>query len=137
MIWAILTAIFWGLTMASTERVVEHVNIKTYLFFSCVISAVLFLGLGLADHSLIKDISKENKGVGWIVLSSLAAFVASYCSVSAVKYSGASVSSLIECSYPLTTIIFCYLLSGKNNLSASTIIGGTCIVLGTIIVARR
>lgn len=135
MIWAILTAIAWGACYAATERVVDRIDGKTYLIFSCFISIVGFIGLGLYDGNVIKDLRKENVGVlGWAVLASGAALVGGLFSVNAVKSCGASTAASLECSYPLFTLLFSIAFGLGGNLSWSTMGGAALIMAGTLVV---
>jgi len=133
---ALLTAIFWGLTYASTEQVTRFVDPKTYLTFSCVVGAILYSLWGYFDGTLSKDLNTGGlqKGIGFALLASLAAFIASYCSVAAVKLGGASYASIVEISYPVWVVAFLWLMTGANTLSWNMVIGGLVIFAGTTIV---
>ncbi len=134
---ALSTAILWGICYSSTEQIVKHVDIKSYLTASCLLSGLGFLIWGLVDGTLIKDLSNDTSNSWWwIILSSLTSFLACYCSVSAVKYGGASLASIIEISYPLWVVVFTSIINGKNNVSQSFVIGGLLIFCGTFIVVR-
>jgi len=136
---ALATAILWGLTYASTEQVVKFMDVKTYLTYSCLVGAFLYLTWGGYDGTLLKDYREHNlwKGIGFATLSSLCAFAASYCSVAAVKSGGATYASIVEISYPIWVVIFIYLLTGVNTLSWNVLGGGLLIFIGTIVVMVR
>lgn len=136
---ALITAMTWGCLYASTEQVTKFVNPKTYLTISCFFSAIIFTILGCLDGSLQKDLydNNLNKCYWFIFLSSLCSFIASLCSVIAVKYGGATYASIVEISYPFWVVIFLFLITGKNNLNWNVFIGGTLIFIGTIIVLLR
>lgn len=134
---ALMTAIFWGLTYASTEQVTKYMDPKTYLIFSCLFSAFLYFIWGLSDGTLIKDYSNFNKGFWFALLAAFSAFVASYCSVMAVKMGGATYASVVEISYPIWVVIFLYFITDVNNLNWNIVLGGLTIFIGTAIVLFR
>lgn len=133
------TAVLWGLTYASTEQVVKYMDVKTYLSYSCLVGAFLYLVWGSYDGTLMKDYQQNNlmKGFGFATLSAICAFGASYCSVAAVKSGGATYASIVEISYPIWVVIFIYLLTGVNALSWNVLGGGLLIFIGTIVVIAR
>lgn len=135
---ALATSILWGACYASTEMTVKYVDIKSYLTISSIVSCIGFLLWGYLDGSIHKDLTggKLSVALPWILISSIAAFVGSYCSVAAVKYGGASLASIIEISYPVWVIAFTSLICWRNNFSSSLILGGLLIFLGTVVVVR-
>ena len=133
---ALLTSIFWGMTYAATQMVTRFVDPKTYLIFSCLLSASLYSLWGYLDGSLYKDLSEGNlnKTINFALLASLAAFIASFCSVMAVKLNGATMASVVEISYPVFVIVFLYFITGINNFNWIVTLGGLTIFAGTAIV---
>lgn len=135
---SLATAVLWGITYASTEQIVKTVDMKTYLAISCIVSATIYLIWGYFDGCIKKDLAGEQIYIAspWITLSCLCSFFACYCSVAAVKYGGASYASIIEISYPVWVIVFTSMITGKNQVTLSTILGGVLIFLGTLVVMR-
>lgn len=131
----LITAILWGLCYTSTGFLTKTVDVKVYLFFSCLLSTCAFLIWGLADGSFLKPQDFANN-YHWIALSSLCSFFACFFSVNAVKYCGASTAAMIEISYPLWVILFTFMLRGESNLNFNTILGGLLILAGTYIVIK-
>lgn len=133
---AILTSILWGLCYASTEQIVKYINIKTYLAISC-----FFCFWGYAILSYLEP-SQENfkdnllKASPWIIISIFASFFGSYCSTYAIKHGGASLSAIIEISYPVWVVLFSSAFSGQNNFNINILYGGIMIFIGTVLVIR-
>ena len=141
MIWfymSLATAILWGITYTGTEQIVKHVDMKTYLAFSCVVSAAIYLIWGYFDGCIKKDLIGDGLYIAgpWIALGTICSFLACYSSVAAVKYGGASYASIIEISYPVWVVIFTSMVTGKNQITPSTILGGILIFCGTLVVMR-
>ena len=133
---AILTSILWGLCYASTEQIVKHINIKTYLAIS---SFLCFIGFSIFAYlEPPQENFKENfqKAIPWIVISVFASFLGSFCSTYAIKHGGASLSAVIEISYPVWVVLFASVFSGQNNFSLNLLVGGFMIFLGTVFVIR-
>jgi uncharacterized membrane protein len=95
----------------------------------------LYAGWGLLDGTLQKDLT-EFKWTNFIILSSISGFLASYCSVTAVKLGGPVNPAIVEVSYPIFAALFCYILFGQNTINFNVIIGGCLIALGTVFVIR-
>ena len=135
---SLATAILWGICYSSTGEIVKWIDIKTYLMISCLMSFIGFLVWGACDNSLNRDMLSFNmeKARPWVIISSLSSFLACYCSVSAVKYGGASLAAIIEISYPVWVVVFTYLMFGKGGITINTVLGGILIFLGTVVVVR-
>lgn len=137
LIMAILTSVLWGLCYACTEQIVAQINMKTYLAIS---SFCCFIGFSiLAYLEPYQEDFKEKLLISlpWIFVSVLSSFAGSYCSTYAIKHGGASLSAVIEISYPVWVIIFTSLFSWQNNFSMNIFIGGSLIFLGTFLVVRN
>lgn len=135
----LLTAILWGICYTSTGNLVNHIDIKTYLFFSCLLSTIGFLVWGMLDGSIYTDLYTSTslmKVSHWVFISSFTSFLACFFSVSAVKYCGATTAAMIEISYPVWVIIFTYMIGNKETITWNSIIGGIIIFIGTIIVIK-
>ena len=133
---AILTSVLWGLCYASTEQIVKNINLKTYLAISSFVSCIGFTILAYFEPLPQDFKEKFLTSLPWIFVSTAASFAGSYCSVYAIKHGGASLSAVIEISYPVWVIIFTSVFSWQNNFNMNIFLGGSLIFLGTYLVVR-
>ncbi|MEI8270874.1 MAG: DMT family transporter [bacterium] len=133
---AILTSVLWGLCYASTEQIVKHINVKTYLAISSFICCIGFCIFAYFEPSQKDFNEKFLKALPWIAISIVSSFLGSFCSTYAIKHGGASLSAVIEISYPVWVVLFTSIFSWQNNFSTNLFLGGSLIFLGTVLVIR-
>ena len=133
---AILTSILWGLCYASTEQIVKYISMKTYLAISALCCFIGFSILAYFEPAQHDFKEKFIISLPWIAISIASSFAGSYCSTYAIKHGGASLSAVIEISYPVWVIVFTSIFSWQNNFNMNIFIGGSLIFLGTFLVIR-
>lgn len=132
--YALISAILFGLLYASTEQIVKFIDIKTYLIIYCLFSLVFLTTIGLIDNSLIKDATNSEIPFFYILVSCISGLVASFLSIYAMKQTNAVNVAILEITYPIYTLLFVYLITGKNHLTLNILFGGLLIGAGTLIV---
>ena len=136
-LYAILSAIIWGANYLFYEKVLSKISISTLYFIDLTVGALVFLLFALFNNSFIKDLStiQNSKSLLLLVLATVVTSILANLFIAlAIQSKNATLSTLIEISYPIFIIIIAWLLFRENNLTPSVLIGGTLIFSGIAII---
>ncbi|MGO8699412.1 MAG: EamA family transporter [Limisphaerales bacterium] len=134
---AIVASILWGVEYSLTERVLSRISVSSLL------TVVMFCGfLMMLAISLITGVYKtdlvtlsESKKTLALVLSIVLSFnVANACIVLSIGDRNATISGLIEVSYPLFIALFSWVFFRENNLTPGTVLGGLLVASGVVLI---
>lgn len=136
---SLTAAIFWGASYALSERVLKDYNISAsfILLSQGIIYVAFFLGITLTQDSFKPNITTlaENKTALISLVAMLALSLAgSYLVLSSISLKNASLSNLIEISYPVFTILFAWVLTREVQVNMPMMIGGLLIFSGVTLI---
>jgi drug/metabolite transporter (DMT)-like permease len=138
--YALGAAVLWGVNYSVSGRLLERGMSPQTLFFIDLLFGVLALGGLITVTGRWSTGVAEVRGLGpdlpWLGAAILATTLAGLLIFFSIEAKNATVSSLIEVTYPLFTAFFAWAFFRENTLNTATIIGGLLIFAGVLIVAR-
>jgi uncharacterized membrane protein len=135
--YALASSVIWGINYLFYEKILQRISISTLYFIDLIVGATVFLLFALFSNSFAKDLSliQNTKSLQLLILSSVITSVLANLFIAlAIQSKNATLSTLIEISYPLFIILFAWLLFKENTLNTSVFIGGGFIFTGIIII---
>jgi drug/metabolite transporter (DMT)-like permease len=136
-LFAIMAAILWGIDYALTEKALLHVSFSVLLCIELFIGFLVMLGITFFTGSISQDFAavfSSNKTSLLVLVIVIAFNLANIFIVLSIKSNNATVSGLIEISYPFFIALFSWLLFRDNNLNAGAISGGIFILAGVSLI---
>jgi drug/metabolite transporter (DMT)-like permease len=139
---AIGAAAPWGVDYAFSEHVYKYISVMSALAIGYVVAAAVMVSIALATGVLPKDIHTLATSHHALLVFGVAtvAFIAGSVLLGfSIEDKNATITSLIEISYPLFIVLFSYIFFRENNLNAGTALGGALVFLGvaTIYIFNR
>lgn len=132
---AFIGSILWGLQYAIWGHKLKNVSASLSLVYYFLGCTVLF---GIAHIVMAKKSdtwAMSGNETKWMILSIVLGTVANFLIRLSILQKSASLTSLIEISYPLFVVLFSWILFKDATLSLRTLVGGGIIMLGVIIVS--
>lgn len=132
-VFAMLAALFWGVTYFFEEHVYKHISVLTTLTVTFLASGAVFAILSIATGLFQKDVAtlaSSNRALGMLIVVAVASMIAELCIGFSISQKNATISGLVEISYPLFAALAGYLLIRENNLSIPTMLGAILIFSG-------
>ncbi|MBN8709047.1 MAG: hypothetical protein BGO12_23255 [Verrucomicrobia bacterium 61-8] len=142
-IFAIVAAICWGASYASSGRVIERGLSPLVFFFYFTLSGAAWSLASLLISGKGSRILAEPRALGgeiwWLVLSIVTSCIGGLCIYHAIGGRNATVASLIEISYPLFVALFAWLFFRELQMNWQTMLGGLLILsgVGVVFLANR
>lgn len=136
-IFAVGASLLWGITYVINEQVYRKISLLTSLSLS---SFFLFLVTFIAayfSNNFNHDISSilASKKLLWlVVVETVGLILAELFIAFSITEKNATLSGLIEISYPIFIAIFAYILYRENEVNTGTIVGGSLIFIGVFII---
>jgi drug/metabolite transporter (DMT)-like permease len=135
--YALFAALLWGFDYAFAERVLRNISIPVFLaiqlFFASVAIGLIALIKGYWQQDLASLLASKSTiflfGLGIIAFT-----IANILICSAIQSKNATLSSLIEISYPFFIALISWFFFKENQLTPSIAIGGTLIFIGSFII---
>lgn len=135
-VYSLVAAIFWGLDYTLTGKVLERIQFSTLLTIELFFGFLAMLGLVLASGSYTTDVPtllfSSKKTIAYIALIIICFNIANVFIVLSIGKGNATLSGLIEISYPLFIALFSWLLFGQVTVNLGTSLGGGLIFLGIL-----
>ncbi len=140
LLYALGAAVIWGVNYAVSGRLLERgVSPQTLflvdLFFGALVMCA-FLTLTGRWQSTFTELQAARSDWGWLLVAVVATTSAGMLIFLSIQAKNATVSSLIEISYPLFTAFFAWALFRQATINLATVIGAMLIFIGVVIVAR-
>jgi drug/metabolite transporter (DMT)-like permease len=137
-VYALSASVVWGLDYVLAERFLKaNVSPLALMALQSAVMVIVLVPLALWKGGLDQIRQALSLPGGWwqlplvLIGFTLGNFLIAY----AIKGKSATLASLLEISYPLPIILFSLLLLKTTHLSLATIIGGTLIAIGVVIVS--
>jgi drug/metabolite transporter (DMT)-like permease len=135
-IFAVLASVTWGMVYTIDQKILTNVSPILWLTISSIITAMLMLPVIFLNMGEIKTIIHSGRNnLLLILLVQILAIVATFFIFSSIKHLGASTASVLEITYPVFVIIFCFFLF-RENVNVYFWLGTTFILLGSFIVIK-
>lgn len=132
-IYAVIAAVLWGVDYALTEKALERVSFPLLLSIELFFGFLIMLGVALFSGSYKADLRElvTSHETLMLVLAIVVAFnVANTFIVLAIGDKNATLSGLIEISYPLFIAFFSWLFFKENHMTAGAVVGGSFVLIG-------
>ncbi len=136
---ALSASFFWGLTYVLSEQVYKKISVLTSLTISNLVTCLVFLLLAAVGGFLKKDLNTlyaSKSLLSLMAAETTVAMLAALCIGFSISAKNATLSGLIEISYPIFIALFSYLLYKKNEVTPSVLVGGALIFIGVLIIYR-
>ena len=136
-LYAISAAILWGVDYALTEKALQNVPFPVLICIELFFGVLTMLGIIFFTGSYKLDFAavfSSSKTLLLVIVIIIAFNVANIFIVLSIKENNATVSGLIEISYPFFIALFSWLFFRENNLSVGAISGGIFILAGVSLV---
>lgn len=136
-LYAIIAAVLWGVDYALTEKALQSIRFPMLLGIELFFGFLTMLGIAIFSGSYKSDLSglfSSGKTMLLVIAIVVAFNIANMFIVLSIGDKNATVSGLIEISYPLFIALFSWLFFKENNLSAGAIFGGIFILGGVSLI---
>lgn len=137
LLYSLLSAVIWGANYLFYEKILARISVSTLYFIDLTVGAIVFLFFALFNNAFTKDISliQSSKSLQILILATvITSILANLFIALAIQSKNATLSTLIEISYPVFIILLGWLLFKENNLSLSVLIGGGLIFSGITVI---
>jgi drug/metabolite transporter (DMT)-like permease len=140
LLYALGAAVIWGVNYAVSGRLLERGISPQTLFlvdlvFGGVAMATLITCTGRWNATLV-ELQAARPDLGWLLVAVVATTSAGMLIFLSIQAKNATLSSLIEISYPLFTAFFAWALFRQATINLATVIGAALIFVGVLVVAR-
>lgn len=132
-LYAIIAAVLWGVDYALTEKALDKISFPMLLTIELFFGFLTMLGLMLFSGSQKADFQElvVSHETLLLVLAIVVAFnVANALIILSIGDNNATLSGLIEISYPLFIALFSWLFFRENHITAGTAVGGIFVLIG-------
>lgn len=136
--YAFFAALLWGFSYALSEKVLHAgVSASSLMFIYVAIATPIFLIFSLYQNALKESVGlilNDKKLLFFMALILISYIAANFFIFKSMMLKNASLSSLIEISYPVFTIFFSWLLFREVHLNIGTLVGALMIAGGVILI---
>jgi drug/metabolite transporter (DMT)-like permease len=137
LLYALLSAIIWGANYLFYEKILSRISVSTLYFIDLTVGAIVFFLLASLSGTFIKDLTaiQSSKSLIWLILATvITSILANLFIALAIQSKNATLSTLVEISYPIFIILLAWILFRENNLTPSVLLGGGLIFSGIAII---
>jgi len=137
--YALLASIIWGIYYVCSEKALTIVSETSLIILSSFIGIMFvipFFSTFIEDMKRVASASNVDKA--FVFSEGVAAILGTFFIYKAIKLSSnATLTSLIEMTYPIFVLLFAYLLLGKTEVNMYTALGGVLILSGAFLVSAN
>jgi drug/metabolite transporter (DMT)-like permease len=136
-LYAIIAAILWGVDYALTEKALQNIRFPMLLSIELFFGFLTMLGIAMFSGTYKTDLAglfSSNRTMVLVVAIVIAFNIANMFIVLSIGDKNATLSGLIEISYPLFIALFSWLFFNENNLSVGAILGGILVLSGVSLI---
>lgn len=136
---ALSAAALWGASYALSEELIQRRGIPpsflilVEMLIAIPIGTLLVYFLGTYKSGLAAALQSPGT-IALVTMMGLSFVVGSFLILYSVSLKNATITSFIEISYPLFTILFVWLFFNKIDLNMYTVIGAALIVAGVSVI---
>ena len=132
-VYSLVAAVLWGGSYVLYEQIMKTMSAASAMFYTAFGTVFFYLVVSVFDKTLLPDWQTVKSGgretwmiAGVIVVNALANLLL----LVSMKMKNATLSGLIEISYPLFTALFAWLFLKEAQLSPGTFAGALLIFAG-------
>ncbi len=136
-LFAFATSIFWGLTYVFDGEIYKKISVPTSIAFSCLVAFLVMLAISYFSGQLKTDIvtAVTDKKLLFYVITATVTFVLAELLIGLpISAKNATLSGLIEISYPIFIAIFAYMFFKENQINTGTVLGGLMVFVGVFVI---
>ncbi len=136
-IFAISASAVWGITYVLGEQIYKKISVITSLSLATLLSGFVMLIVAYLAGYLKKDIitlTTDKRILGLSIAEAVCLMIAELLIGFSITNKNATLSGLIEISYPIFIAIFAFLLFKENQINLATTVGGIIIFSGIFII---
>lgn len=137
LLYALFAAVLWGFEYTFAEKVLKYISVPVFLALELFVASIILAIMAWISGAWQKDVmilSSSSRVSLFFVLGIIAFTTANVLICTAIQSKNATLSSLIEISYPLFIALMTWLLFRENELSWNVGIGGALIFSGLFII---
>ncbi len=139
-LFAILSAVLWGMSYALAENLFKNaVSPSTLLFFYSVLSVFVYGGVAIANKTIkpsIEVLLSQPRFIMFLLIVCFSYMIANLSIFYSVQLKNATIASMIEMSYPVFTAFFTWLFFREVQINPMTMLGFFCVVGGIVIIQQ-
>ena len=135
-LFALGASVFWGLTYVFNEEVYKKISVLTYLGVASLVVSIVMITTAYFAGTLkpdIETISSSKRLLGFVAGGIFTLLIAELFIGFSIVTKNATLSGLVEISYPIFIALFSYFLF-RNHVTIQTIIGGVIIFSGIFVI---
>ena len=140
LLYALGAAVIWGINYAVSGRLLERgVSPATLFLVDLVfglVAMVALISLTGRWNATVTELHDARADTFWLIVAAVAATSAGMLIFLSIEAKNATLSSLIEVTYPLFTAFFAWILFRQATINLATLIGAALIFIGVLIVAQ-
>lgn len=133
-IFALSASVVWGLYYAVIEESAKKISTLGFMAMSTTLWTILLLLIAVFARVPLKtDIATlvaDQRLLFWFILAIVLGVVAQYLIISSVQMGNATVTSLVEITYPMFVALFSWAIFGRMNVSWPVLFGAILIFSG-------
>jgi drug/metabolite transporter (DMT)-like permease len=136
-LFSLIASVFWGLTYVLNEQIFKKITVFTFLTLTSFGVFLISFFISFFSNSLSRDlrtISSSREITTLIIFSTITLVVAEFFIGTSISTKNATLSGLIEISYPIFIAFFSFLFYKQNSVGISVVLGGVLIFIGIIII---
>lgn len=134
-LFALLAAVFWGLIYAIRQKTLPIISPVGMMFINGIVSLACLTPLVLSNGKHLDSFLKAGWGnIALVLFAACCALIGTWLMMVSIDKLNASVAALVEISYPLFVVLFCWLFFGTTIgwpvlLGGMMIFGGSAVIL--------
>ena len=136
-IYALSASVIWGANYVIYERLLKHISYTSLYIIDAFFTIIVWALLAYYSGSFSKDLStvQHAKNIQLLIaVNILTAILANIFIALSIQAKKATLSGMIEISYPLFIILLGWLFFRESHLNLSVLIGGCFIFSGVFII---
>ncbi|MBI1216135.1 MAG: EamA family transporter [Alphaproteobacteria bacterium] len=133
MVYALMAAVLWGASYVLYEQLLRTMSSASAMLFSASGATLVYYLISYSrktvghDWKLVTAGGRETMMIGGVILINA---LANLLLLMSMKEKNATVSGLVEISYPLFTALFAWMFLKENQMSPGTALGAVLILSG-------
>ncbi len=140
LVYAVGAAVIWGVNYAVSGRLLQRGMSPQTLFLIDLIFGVVAVSAVITFSgrwsSTLLEVRQARPDILWLIVAVASATAAALLIFLSIQAKNATLSSLIEVTYPLFTALFAWVLFRQATINTATVIGALFILTGVLIVAK-
>lgn len=138
--YALGAALMWGIGYTLSEKVLKEISPSFYLFLQVLLCIPFYLAIsyfGGTFKSSFDALINDQKLLIFCLIVAMTFVFGNFFIFASIAQKNATLSNMIEMSYPVFTILFTWLIFREFHLSISTLIGSVLIMSGAFLIVWK